>query len=403
MENLAHTLTGWAIARAGNDRGRELPAVAMVGANLPDIDLVWSLTDPLDYLDHHRGWTHSVAGTLLLAVLLAIVVDVVARGRRSPGQRRRLFLISFASVSSHLLMDATNAYGIRWGWPWSDAWSHHDLWFIVDPWLWLLLGGAALLARPLEARARTLAVAAAAVLALPVLLVDSVSTVARGAWIVAAVAIVAALLLAPQRWRRPATARLGLVAMVAYALVAAAVHGRALDRLAEERPVDSGEVERAALPQPMTLLRWRAVVAGEEAIETGALDVRGDGIDWTRIERGGDEPLAEAALAGEDGARVLHFTRFPVVRVEDGRVVVRDLRFVGPDGSGFGAFVLEVKADAGLDGPRGTGHGDDSAEARSGDATLDQPAVETVEQVEYLQEELPAGAPLVHREGPPQP
>ena len=45
----------------------------------------------------------------------------------------------------HPLLDWTNNYGIRFFLPWSQHWSYGDFVFIVDPYLWLILGGAAFL------------------------------------------------------------------------------------------------------------------------------------------------------------------------------------------------------------------------------------------------------------------
>ena len=71
VENVAHTLTGLALARTGLGRVSPLATTAIVlGANLPDIDLLWSLPSELHYLHAHRGWTHSLFGGVVGSLAL---------------------------------------------------------------------------------------------------------------------------------------------------------------------------------------------------------------------------------------------------------------------------------------------------------------------------------------------
>ena len=47
---------------------------------------------------------------------------------------------------SHPFLDWLNNYGVRLLMPFSDRWFYGDTLFIVDPWLWLILGGGVMLA-----------------------------------------------------------------------------------------------------------------------------------------------------------------------------------------------------------------------------------------------------------------
>src|SRR5436309_95692 len=151
MENVSHTLAGFVLARGGLEKTTPLAATALVvGANLPDVDLAWSsFKSALVYFHYHRGWTHSLPGAAVLTVLLwAVLLGVdrwVPAQRSGSGARARplpLLAAAAMGVGSHLLMDAANSYGVRPLLPWSDRWMYGDLWVIVDPWLWLFLGGA---------------------------------------------------------------------------------------------------------------------------------------------------------------------------------------------------------------------------------------------------------------------
>jgi inner membrane protein len=148
MDNLTHSLTGLALARAGLDRicpGATL--LLIVSANIPDCDIAWLLCGPLKYLEVHRGYTHSL---LLLPAMALLSVGIVALLYRKNLPWTRAWVLCCIGVASHLLLDWTNAYGIRLLLPFSSAWLHLD---IVSLWdlvvlavllfaaLWPMLGG----------------------------------------------------------------------------------------------------------------------------------------------------------------------------------------------------------------------------------------------------------------------
>lgn len=53
---------------------------------------------------------------------------------------RQLLLLSCIAILTHPILDTLNTYGVRWLMPFSDRWFYGDAVFIVDPWIWLLLG-----------------------------------------------------------------------------------------------------------------------------------------------------------------------------------------------------------------------------------------------------------------------
>lgn len=148
MDNLTHSLCGAALARTRLGRLHRLaPISLLVAANLPDADIASGLFGQQCYLLHHRGFTHSVLGALLLAVLLAGVMKFLERDRIDAPRRWRAYLLpALVGVATHPLLDLLNNYGLRPWLPFSDARYFGDLVFIVDPWLWLTLGAVALLA-----------------------------------------------------------------------------------------------------------------------------------------------------------------------------------------------------------------------------------------------------------------
>lgn len=141
MDNLCHTLAGAAMGRAGLARRTPYAmAVLMVAANIPDIDVAVFVTDTLP-VSFRRGWTHGVLAQVLLPVLLTAATGWWARRQGQAPAWRDWLLLSFAGVYSHVGLDYLNSYGIRLLMPFSSRWFYGDALYIVDPWMYLLLGG----------------------------------------------------------------------------------------------------------------------------------------------------------------------------------------------------------------------------------------------------------------------
>lgn len=156
MDNVCHTLVGAALAESGLGRRTSLGfATLLIGANLPDLDVLAYLDGPFAALEWRRGWSHGVVALAVLPILLTIAMVGLDRlGRRlrravlpseaKPGQ---ILLLAYAAVLTHPFLDLLNTYGVRWLVPWSGEWSYGDTLFIVDPWLWLILGTGVWLSR----------------------------------------------------------------------------------------------------------------------------------------------------------------------------------------------------------------------------------------------------------------
>jgi inner membrane protein len=137
MDNLTHTLTGLMLSRAGLNRWYARPALVLVlAANAPDIDVLWSFRGTISYIENHRGITHSIAMLPVLALLPVIITCVIGRSMRG---WKAAWGLSIIGVASHLLLDWTNAYGIRLFLPFSSRWLQLDLNNIVDFWIWGVL------------------------------------------------------------------------------------------------------------------------------------------------------------------------------------------------------------------------------------------------------------------------
>jgi inner membrane protein len=316
MDNVTHTLTGLALANAGLNRKTRFATLALVvGSNLPDIDVLWSMGGGADYLKYHRGITHSILGASVLAALLAAVIYFLgkrARPRKKPGpalNARWLGLLCLIALEGHVLMDFTNSYGIRLFEPFNTHWYAWDIMFIFDP---LLL---------------TALIAGIAVPALFRLISEEVGASKPG-------------------FRRGAIFSLSFLVLL-WGLRDVA-HRRVAQQLdshvyGEENPIQVG-----AFPSPANPFDWVGVVETETAyrvIPASALESDVD-ISHARVFfKPESTPALEAAEKTPTAKIFLDFARFPWANVSETEhgydVTIRDLRFYSPTERRPG-FVEEV-------------------------------------------------------------
>ena len=375
MDNLAHTLVGLAAAKAGLDRlSFGATAVCLVAANSPDADIVAVAGGRWFYLEHHRGITHSVVGTPALAHVVPLLFyaceRAAARLRRRPPRARLkgLIVASLAVSATHPLLDWTNSYGWRPWLPWSGEWYYGDLVFIIDPWLWLALGGACFVAtsrtrwRVAAWSVPALALSTAIVVALP----RSGAAHARLAvavWLAGVVAFAAARVLRPGLSGSRAAPAAALAFVVAYWGALAILHARATGAAAESARATAergGEslLNVAAMPTLADPTGWGVVFETDRALYRDKISLTGRGGEAARAPerfpklQGAEGQLVERARREREDARVfLGFARFPAARLAErgcaAETVLQlaDLRFTEP-GSTRGSFAVEIPVAA---------------------------------------------------------
>jgi inner membrane protein len=373
MDNLTHSLVGLTAARAGLERlSPGATAVCILAASSPDVDVVILLTgDRWTFLQHHRGITHAIVGVIGLALLLPLLVYGIdrlwarVRGQDPKTKFRGLLIASLIVTATHPLMDWTNNYGIRFFLPWSQKWSYGDLVFIIDPYLWLILGGAAFLLSAKTKSGKFIWAAVAAVLTYAIVAGPrNISLPNRwlisGLWIGAVVTLIVLFNLgAAQRWGN----RIALVAfalVLTYWSILGFAHSRALARANEQAArmvAPNGEsVSRlAAMPTLANPLRWDCVFETDRAtyrFDVGLTDDHNSSETVVRYAKPAGQ-LAEAmqTVSQERPAQVfLGFARFPVARLADPGcttqtlVQLADLRYTEP-GRSRGSFSLELPVD----------------------------------------------------------
>jgi inner membrane protein len=130
-------------------------ATLVVAANAPDLDMVSYVAGPYAALAFRRGITHGWPALIVLPFLVTAAMIAWDRWvrrqndpRADPARAGPLLALAAVGVLTHPTLDWMNTYGMRWALPFDGGWSYGDALFIIDPWIWLALGGAVFLASP---------------------------------------------------------------------------------------------------------------------------------------------------------------------------------------------------------------------------------------------------------------
>jgi inner membrane protein len=253
MEPVTHFLTGACLGRAGFNRTTAYATLAMVlGAEAPDIDMLWNFRGPVAGFEHHRGLTHTFLGAPLMALLVTGTVWLWHRWQtrhttrpidlsRDKQSVRWAYIWLFAVVAdlSHLLLDWTNNYGVRPFFPFNPHWYAGNIFFIFEP----VLFGALL-----------------AALIVPAILglADREIGVRR------------------QRFRGRGWAIFALCLAVVLGCWRWAEHDRALHLLAQRNYQNEAPLKMTVSPYPGDVFKWFGVVETKDFYQTAILNTRTD-------------------------------------------------------------------------------------------------------------------------------
>jgi inner membrane protein len=317
---------GAALARSGLGHRTALgTATLLIGANLPDIDVLAYLDGPAADLAFRRGWTHGIPALVVLPFLLTGAVLCFDRIVRRMGRAvlpsgvlpREVLLLAVVAILTHPLLDTLNTYGVRWLMPVRGDWYYGDALFIVDPWLWLVLA-AGVVASNGRRSSRGLKTAGG----------------------------------------RPA--RIALAVGTAY-VAAMVVSGVAARRIAQRELEALGgvPVERLMVgPRPLTPFVRQVVATQGDRYQAGTFRwfARPHVQGLRSFPRPGPgDPILAAARGTPLGRRFLGWARFVTVQAEHGpggaRVHLIDLRYADRPGAGFGSVTVALVSPPPASGP----------------------------------------------------
>jgi inner membrane protein len=299
MDNIAHTLAGLALARAGlGQKSAGATAALVIASNLPDADLVARFFGTTSYLEHHRGVSHSIVAAPLVALALAALLRLYYRD----GSMLWLWVASLTGLAGHIGMDLWTNYGTRALLPFDSTWYAWDLVFIIDPIVWGLLLASVVLWRRSPMRTQI--------------------------------------------------ASVGLGLLVTYVGIRAALHARAVDA-ALDRLAGKPITRVAALPSPLSPFRWKVLADAGSVVYSGELDLKRPLPPFEqRTKLPEDAVVTRVRETSEAAAIFLDFSRFAWLEVADtpeGRAVSwQDLRFEDVPGLAGEAGVTPLRRRRGF-------------------------------------------------------
>ena len=375
MDNITHSLVGIALADlavrrpATTSERRLFTGAGLIAANLPDIDILYvGITpEPLGYLLHHRGHSHTIAGLVVLAGALFAVYGAVPRKGSQARDRLRLWTLIAVALVSHVSLDALNSYGVHPFWPFDARWYYGDAVFIFEPALWVVLGIAAAL-NSLSHIPRLLAVVPVVVLPVALLWFGLIPVDGAGA-----LALTGVLFALTARRLAPRT-RAGAAGVIALLIIGALV---GISRTARQAAVTVLQpqlrgtlVDVVMTPNPSSPLCWSVIgiearkaqdqyvlwqgtlsLAAAWRSPTACASFRFDGQRQVQLIGGGSLALHRSHVQSLSGLRErarsdcwvrawLQFGRAPVMTADE----IYDLRF-GGRGRNFTPMPLDRQVD----------------------------------------------------------
>jgi len=298
------------MGRAGLNRKTALATITLaISAEIPDVDIAAFVKGPVVAFACHRGFTHTFLGVPFDAALALGIVYLLWRlfsrwnNRRKPALKEPhepdspplpwqvprwglLFIYACIGVLSHILLDFTNAYGVRPFSPFYGKWYSWDIVSIIEPLFWaaLILG-----------------------LVVPALFgMINEEIGARGK-------------------RRQLRGRAGAIAALLFVVALWAVrdfeHRRALGSLETFLYEGAPPLRVSAYPYSINPFQWHGVVETKDAFKllpvdslTGEVDPQGT--DRTRYKPE-ETPVTLAAKKSYLGCAFLSWAQYPITETEE--------------------------------------------------------------------------------------
>jgi inner membrane protein len=339
MDPLTHTLLGATLASTRlRDTTRLATAALVIGANLADVDSILYFTGHDDLaLGFRRGWTHGVLALLVLPFLQTALLVLYARLTRTPVRAIALLGLSAFAMLTHPFLDWLNNYGLRWLMPFDGRWFYGDSVYIMDPWLWLILGIGWL--APRRATRTTIAIWAAATVILGYVVVQ------RSAAYLGVVAAVSLVLFLALLWKPRVTWIPAAALVLAFTYIAARLTIHELAERHIARALSSPNV--MASPNPIDPTRWDFVAQTGDVYRYGRYTWR-DGLTVAPERLPVAKPSPEYDLARRDPSirGFITWARFPWYEIErtpaQTRVLIHDARYAVRRRAGGGFGGVEV-------------------------------------------------------------
>lgn len=359
MDPIAHTLAGASLSLTGLKKITPLATVTLVlAANLPDIDGIANFMGRDHALYYRRGITHGIIALIILPVLLAVAISVydkLVRLKRDPAKKptsfKGLVIVSYIGVISHPFLDWLNTYGVRLLMPFSDKWFYGDTLFIVDAWMWLLMGAAVFLAYSSNRFSQTLWAILAAATSLLVTTLPFVPLFAKLTWYLG-LAIILTLKLKNLK-KIELIARLCIIGFLVYLSLTSFSKQRAEDLTYEWVSQKTKSPIKDIMTGPVAANPFvKEVLLVTEShyygLRVNFLNQPHVTMRYEPVPIEKPNPIVEKALSSDNIKGFRHWMRYPTFEVKESVneyiVIIRDLRYVMPQQTQSpGIGMVEVK------------------------------------------------------------
>jgi len=315
------------MGRAGLNRKTALAtATVTLAAEAPDLDVLGDIKGSVFGFAHHRGFTHSFLGLIIVSAAVVGFMYLLwnVRGRKIknpelPPRWELLFIFSYLAGLSHLLLDFTNNYGVRPFWPFLEKWYSWDIVFIVEPVMWIVLLAGLVLP------------------SLFALVNEEIGIRSKGP-------------------KGRVAAILALVSVVMLWGVRDYEHRRAINALEARLYQGADPIRVSAYPYWWNVFRWSGVVETQTFFAVMVVDSSGPEVDpQERMQiyyKPEETAVTLAAKRSYMGRVYLSWARYPITETEqlpDGYLVrFKDLRYAYPERLGAGALSCSVRLDRNL-------------------------------------------------------
>ncbi|MBK7995116.1 MAG: hypothetical protein IPK14_17550 [Blastocatellia bacterium] len=207
--------------------------------------------------------------------------------------------------------------------PWNEKWFYGDLVFIVDPWIWLILGGAVFLTG-VRSKNLTAIWAVLAVIAWQIMFFSGrVASITIAIW-TAGVGILISIRLYFREWTtnqgKNWVARIALILLCSYLLTLNYLQTQALTKAETyfQTQVKEKITKFSVSPTPANPLKWEFLGESQNNFYFGTINLTNNNLTTPKqifVDR--DNLVFQKALATPEGKELLAFSRYLIALQED--------------------------------------------------------------------------------------
>lgn len=135
MDSLTQIVLGAAVGEAvlGKKIGTRAMLWGAIAGTIPDLDvLLRFITDDITATEMHRGFSHSIVFSILVAPALAWIAYAIHKNKRPSVTRKDWIWLFFLALVTHPMLDMHTTWGTQFFWPFEVRITYNNI-FVVDP------------------------------------------------------------------------------------------------------------------------------------------------------------------------------------------------------------------------------------------------------------------------------